>query len=544
MTEESRVFGPPGTGKTTYLAGDASSGRTGQIARAAEKYGPEHVLVTSFTRAAAVELASRGTPLPRENIGTLHSLGMRLAGVKPDEIADLPKGIGKWNEYAPHLRLTGGVDEEGTPVQVGDGSTKGDSAKAAYELTRATMAGSPVGQADAFRVLWLRFLAEHNMEDFTGVLERMLRTQPTPPPGIRVLFVDEAQDLTPLQFAIVRQWAPHLDSLILAGDDDQVLYEHLGASPEAFLNPPVPDSHKRVLNQSYRVPVEIQRWAAHLIELVRVREPKAYKPRDEEGEVVRSVSTFNAPVAMVRDAAERVAAGQSVMFLATCSYMLRRVMAELKSQHIPYHNPYKKKRGDWNPLRVGGKGPASRIAAYLAPQRDEGAWWTVAQLQDWTAPLVAARALTRGSKTRLATMARDEPDRIMAMEEIGELLIPEALGAATVGDLGWYREALLSTKRKMHDYPLALVKAAGDEGNILTRTPDVTVGTIHSVKGGEADCVYVLPDLSAMGMRAWAHNGRGRDSIIRQFYVAWTRARQSLVLCRAASHNAMPNIVP
>jgi superfamily I DNA/RNA helicase len=62
---EFRIFGPPGTGKTTML------GR--QIHHAAERFGPDAVLVTSFSRAAAKELAGRDLPIDDARIGTLHS---------------------------------------------------------------------------------------------------------------------------------------------------------------------------------------------------------------------------------------------------------------------------------------------------------------------------------------------------------------------------------------------------------------------------------------------------------------------------------------
>src|SRR5579862_1388839 len=53
---EYRIFGPPGTGKTTYLSK--------QVKNAAERFGSDSVLVTSFTRAAAAELVGRDLPLP------------------------------------------------------------------------------------------------------------------------------------------------------------------------------------------------------------------------------------------------------------------------------------------------------------------------------------------------------------------------------------------------------------------------------------------------------------------------------------------------
>ena len=53
----------------------------------------------------------------------------------------------------------------------------------------------------------------------------------------------------------------------------------------------------------------------------------------------------------------------------------------------------------------------------------------------------------------------------------------------------------------------------------LAQTPQVMVGTIHSVKGGQADVVYLFPDLSQAGDAQYARGGAARDSVIRQFYV-------------------------
>ena len=60
--------------------------------------------------------------------------------------------------------------------------------------------------------------------------------------------------------------------------------------------------------------------------------------------------------------------------------------------------------------------------------------------------------------------------------------------------------------------------------------PKVIVGTIHSVKGGEADVVFLFPDLSPGAARMYETQD-GRDSATRLFYVGATRARETLVIC-------------
>ena len=64
-TNEYRIIGPPGTGKTRSA--------TLHIRRAVDRFGCNSVVATSFTRAAAIELAGRDTPLDPDRIGTLHS---------------------------------------------------------------------------------------------------------------------------------------------------------------------------------------------------------------------------------------------------------------------------------------------------------------------------------------------------------------------------------------------------------------------------------------------------------------------------------------
>ena len=58
------------------------------------------------------------------------------------------------------------------------------------------------------------------------------------------------------------------------------------------------------------------------------------------------------------------------------------------------------------------------------------------------------------------------------------------------------------------------------------------VGTIHSVKGGEADVVYLFPDLSQAGAAQYERSGAPHDSVIRLFYVGATRARETLYICQ------------
>ena len=73
----------------------------------------------------------------------------------------------------------------------------------------------------------------------------------------------------------------------------------------------------------------------------------------------------------------------------------------------------------------------------------------------------------------------------------------------------------------------------------LREEPRIYLSTIHGVKGGESDIVAVFPDLSEEGERSYATTESGRDAVTRLFYVAFTRSRDELFLCRGSGGPAV-----
>ena len=88
---EYRIVGPPGTGKTSWLSD--------QVRRVVDRKGPESVLITSFTRAAAREALGRGMPIADERVGTLHAICYRALG-RPTIAESKAK---EWNAAYPAL---------------------------------------------------------------------------------------------------------------------------------------------------------------------------------------------------------------------------------------------------------------------------------------------------------------------------------------------------------------------------------------------------------------------------------------------------------
>ena len=119
----------------------------------------------------------------------------------------------------------------------------------------------PIFESDIGKILdynnrWENYKKEINVIDFTSMLELAIE-QDTSIPSYKVLIIDEAQDLTKLQFAVLEKLIPKAEAVYFAGDDDQAICEGMGASPETFLNYKAKSEH--VLTQSYRVPKNIHK---------------------------------------------------------------------------------------------------------------------------------------------------------------------------------------------------------------------------------------------------------------------------------------------
>ena len=536
VSAEYRIFGPPGTGKTTSLAR--------QIRRAVERFGPNSVLVTSFSRAAAAELAGRDLPINPDRVGTLHSHCYHALGAP--RIAEAH--VDEWNRDNPHLHITS-VDRqrrlEGEEAAGDDGDSEKDGDRWLQELNRSRGRMLPPDTWSPalrqFVTKWQTYKNANGLPDFCDLIERCLLDVRLAPNAPSVIFVDEAQDLNPMQLALMRRWGQHTDYFIEAGDDDQTINAFTGASPEAILHPPIPEDHKVILKQSYRVPRTVHAAANKLIRQVTTRQKKEYLPRPADGECADVSGTWKTPeYGMLRVAVDHLERGRSVMFLATCSYMLQPIIQVLRKNAIPFHNPYRRSNGFWNPLRTHKRGSSvNRVLALLRAHPSFGDGhreWTTGEFVLWAEWLVGKGILKHGALARIAHLDPAQSMTLADLDAVFETAALESLLACFDGDhrrlLSWWRHRLNGAMQNRIQFPLDIAAARGPQA--LLQTPQIIVGTIHSVKGGEADVVILFPDLSRSGDAAYQRHGTERDSVIRTFYVGATRAREALYIADRA----------
>ena len=519
-------------------------------------------MVCSLTRTAAEEVAGRDLPIPKERIGTLHSQANRALVGGYTGIADLPKYISEWNSEFPEMALSSSdrdIDEDNASPF--DGKAPGDEAYNAMNVYRAKMVGSESWPMSvrAFALRWSDWKDSNGLIDFTDMLEMALQNQELAPGTPDVIFADESQDFSRLEMSLLLKWGQAAGQLVIVGDPYQSLYQWRGADPNVFFLGEAPEENQRVLRQSYRVPKAVHQAAASLIERMPGYRPVEYDPKLQcpncnhepvrfqnpcercgqivsqriyvEGLCVHSDASLKNLEDILAVVESSIGLGQSVMILASCAYMLTGVIGELRREGIPFHNEYRRRNGAWNPLsRRGNSVSASdRLTAFL--RMGEEGYWTKDDLKTWLSAAKCSQILPSG--TSFKKFEEGPLQNVTTQEEIPYELLSILVGevpieASMAGDTAWYLEHLQAVRRKASEFPCAIYGKMG--AGALKESPSVTVGTIHSVKGGEADVVILAPDLSPQGVESWHSSDEGKAAIYRLFYVGMTRAKSELYI--------------
>jgi superfamily I DNA/RNA helicase len=524
------VIGPPGTGKTTYL--------TKKAWEAVRRFGSSAVLFASLTKAAAAEAAAKKVnglelPLPKRQIGTLHSHAFNSLG-HPEVALTKKDHLEEWNKSNPQYRMVASFVDRESPWN--GRPALGDELLATLSLRRARFADGPMpGTLSDFSKRWSDFKRANSLMDFDDMIHEAIDSVPAAPGRPSIIYLDEAQDHSRAEFKLAMKWGHAAGTLVAAGDPYQALYDWRGASPDTFLALSRDPEHRKVLAKSWRIPASVHKKALGWISKIPDYEAFDYDPREQEGEVRYIGGSMTSAECIVGDAeANYLSRDKTVMFLASCSYIVDPIVACLKEKGIPFHNPYRVTNGAWNPMRG-----AERLRCYLRP--DPFTWgenagpWTWKELDMWVSIVASKNVLRRGMKAQVADLAKNTPDAPIAgnIEEAIETvsaIFNEGVKWWDPDKLSVFESIVLSKRIAPLKYAMAIARARG--GARLLEKPSAMVGTIHSVKGGEADAVYVFPDIS---LACHQYSLRNPKSMFRLSYVAMTRARESLVICQSGS---------
>ena len=269
------IFGPPGTGKTTELLRI--------VERELEVVGPEDIAYVSFTKEGADQgrrRAMKTFSYPEARFPffrTLHSMAFQELGLSRTDV--ITRRDYRTFSDKMGMKFTGYYTE--------DMRHDDDMYLFFDELYRNNQkaAASHLQYLDVKRLKYVRenyvgYKNRKGIMDFTDMIEQFVKQGRAVP--VKVAIIDEAQDLSTLQWAMIFIAFGNVDRMYIAGDDDQAIYQWSGADVDYFLGI---EGTMRVLRHSYRLPDSILRYSKKITAQIAKRIPKDYEGIGTSGTV-------------------------------------------------------------------------------------------------------------------------------------------------------------------------------------------------------------------------------------------------------------------
>ena len=482
------ILGPPGTGKTENLLRIVDRELKNKTADSNE------IGFFSFTTKATNEARDRAKAkfsLTNDDLPyfcTLHAFGKRQLGMAKTEIMN-PKDYISFSAES-------GVDLEFVTQDWEDTGIITTDNKLLREITKCRnqcMELEEFYNKHNFNFNWYELLRAYraledykhnnNKHDFTDMLSLWIETGPTP--KLEVVFVDEAQDLTNLQWEMCSKIWKNAKRVYISGDDDQAIFRWAGADIEHFINM---EGNVTILKQSYRCPSAVHRIADSIVKRIDNRRNKEWLPRRARG--IAEMHAYPDPIDL--------SIGKWLI-LAPCGYMLNEIEENLRQQGLAY-----KKN---NKLSVKKEILSAVDAWKKLNEGEEISYDEVSYIYSY---LPTKTGVERGYKN-LKTLSEDK------MYGVEELTMHHGLcSSGTPWNIVF---------EKIGNRNIEYIQSLEKVNKTLSFDPLINLSTIHMAKGGECDNVMLFTDLSRANREEMEINP---DDTNRVFYVGVTRAKEQL----------------
>lgn len=350
FSKEQREAITHGTGPMLVLAGPGS-GKTAVIIRrvrylAEELQVPEeHILVITFTKAAAEEMEQRYQRLTgctgqsKVCFSTFHALFFKIlresAGYTANSLLKESEKYAILRDVLYKLYPKRIFEKEMLQRILGEisrykslGSEREEFAAVYPEYERRIRAEQRLDFDDMIR-LCFRLLQEDK-----AVLRKWQAR-------FRYILVDEYQDIDPQQYEAVKLLAGESANLFVVGDDDQSIYAFRGAAPQLVsrFKKDFPKAKVTVLACNYRSHVNVTRAAARLIRENTQREEKRFTNHTTETGVFL-IEKYMDRAEEYKYLTERIAASRIPLREQAVLYRTNRqpggLLMQLRKKNIPY----------------------------------------------------------------------------------------------------------------------------------------------------------------------------------------------------------------
>jgi len=529
------ILGPAGTGKTTKLIEE--------IKASLEYYHPSEIGFATFSREAAENIGARlaeelGYPDLKSAgfkwFGTIHSLAfkaMHMSGYKPkvaekhhyadfcqqrkikyhnQDTADFTKLMQK-NE---HNTLGNAIFQAINRARLTDHQ---DPEPLLPKIVKAKNGGQR-GRATIMRLLveWEQYKKEQGIIDYTDMLIHVVSNDFRPP--IAALFVDEFQDLNPIQYRIFQQWQDGIEAVTIAGDDDQNIYEHVLGTESRHLIQEWENADRQILlDTNYRTPKPILAYGRKLIEKNKERVNKDIKATKQEGVIKKGLPS------QVLSWINNINSNETFLILAPTNHMAINMSKVLTDRNIPH-------------MRYGGKtlwddNQIKHISSFLhhithknVALRREGYYTALATKK------LLPRDTRKNIKEELRLIEQHYRDPKKYKEPACGLNITIEQFLGLYGPMMKWQPDPMETIVKELDISTArkkIIRKAYKEKKLFAEAHHCHLGTIHSSKGHQAEHVLLFTDLTKNFNEEASKNP---EYMRRLFYTAINRASKSVLI--------------
>jgi len=490
------IPGPPGTGKTYHLTNH-------YLRKEIEEYKTptNRIAYITFSKAATEEAKKRiDTLFPNYDlkkhfpyISTMHSMGTRQLGI--DTSNKLLKGS-KWKSFQNFSTISRDVNFGNYVNDVGHVIQK-DRHMQVIEYARnkklidLSEAAQELGYHHSLNLYKTEqiyadlesYKKQTGMIEYSDMIKQFVKKDKCPP--LDVVFLDEAQDLSPLQWDMFFYIESKCKRSYIAGDDDQTIYSFQGADADIFIN------LKGTLDprtQSRRVPRTVLKKALTILPHLSKRREKIWLPRDAEGNVYENCLLDNIDFTQ-----------GNWMVLTITNEMMRPVVEHLNYLNIRFNckfndllpNPLLRAYRVWIRLNQGATvsgEEAQSVYEYLSYDMKHTKWGFT------------------GGKSLEAINSVD----------LDELMLNHGLLIS-----GSWEQLNIKEESKLY------IKKLLDLGEDLFKDARIKISTMHGVKGEQCDNVVVFTDLTR---KIYEEALKNADPLHRTFFVGLTRTKENLYI--------------